>query len=311
MTPRSRVAVPALLAAFGGVAFAASSPAQTAPASRPASFSRWCATPCAIGELQGLVAPAEIAAARDRLARIEAELAKIEKHAWAGVYRFADGSVIHVAPRSGLVFFQGGCLGFAAVTFGDVAEAAPGRIRFDAAPRADLESPEALDADLVSFDWQGGRYLVPAGRMLEFCNAANADDASPPGTGPFPAFALDRKTEPSTFGLPPLPEEFARWLLPKPVTARVLAVQEIRRDAPETREDAGAAGEVELRVRLDVGRTRGLAEGLLFYTQCCDADAWEVLSVRSRECVVGRRLPADARMRIPEVGEKLSTRRIE
>lgn len=272
--------------------------------------------------------PKEIAQANARLERVERELAGIEHHAWAGVYRcgtaLGKNVTIHAAPKNGFVFTWHGCEGLYGFNYGDIEEIGPCRLRGKLArtiPSPKL-APTALaaggfgdayvDGEFFSFDWAGDRYLVPRREMIPLCCALNEGDRRAfEQRGPFggfPRFALGPPPADSP-SVPPIPEEFRPYLLERPVRARITSVESDRLSRAIT----------EYVLRIDAGSEQGLRVGMRVFPPSekaigsgVDVPPFLVESLREHEATVRFSLiatPAVPEPRAPTIGLVLSTRR--
>ena len=99
------------------------------------------------------------------------------EHPWAGTYYFGDGLGANVSlalsPAAGFLFEWHGCLGLYDRNYGQVTV---NGARLHLLP--ELESShdgfQGLVATLVAIPWGPRRYLVPADKIKDFCNAVNS-----------------------------------------------------------------------------------------------------------------------------------------
>jgi hypothetical protein len=173
---------------------------------------------------------------------------------WAGTYLAGTGFNVRsllVAPDSGYASEWWACVGadhdFGTVAFKDFGL----RLTFTSAnPNAGLA---AIEPDMILVRWGERRYLVPAKRVIGFCNEVN--QGSEPRTEAVPSFYLLRTGDEKkkVRGLPELPAEYRDYLLLKPVEATVIAV-----GAFTTRPSSGDWKYKDTQVTLDAGAKQGL-----------------------------------------------------
>lgn len=162
-------------------------------------------------------------------ARREAILAEIKKrgtHDWAGEYFAGDGRGVNialtVAPRSGYVFEWNGCLGLYDRNYGALTST-DGRIRLSFTFENRREGFEGIAPEFVSVSWGRRRYLIPADKIIEFCNSVN--DGREPRMGAQGSHLLRKGDEKKkAAGFPKVPKEFRVYLLAKPIEATIIAV---------------------------------------------------------------------------------------
>ena len=162
--------------------------------------------------------------------KIQTEIEFLFDHDWAGAYFLGDGlSNISflAAPESGYVFINSADIGLRAEFYGAVSES-NGRINLSVKDRKYFENSmkmyQGVSEELIPVTWGLRRYLIPADKIIDFCNAVNEGDE--PRTSVFGNFLLRRGDEKlQVRGLPDIPEEFRNYLQEKPVNAEIIAVK--------------------------------------------------------------------------------------
>jgi len=191
--------------------------------------------------------------------RIEAEIAQLKDHPWAGRYYFGDGLGANVsltlAPENGFTVTWHGCLGLYDQNHGTVAMDGD-RLKFSFA--FDVESGYIGDyaSEYLPIRWGERLYLIPASNtgIVQFCNAINAGNESRCGVhGRFFLRRGDEKKEAK--GKPELPKEFMPYLLDKLVDATIVSIKDVREDR---------VGKIAT-VVIDKGKTAGLLPGMELY----------------------------------------------
>lgn len=201
---------------------------------------------------------------RERTKKIEAELATLKDHPWAGSYSMGGGLGAYwrlvVAPDAGFSFICHSCdlylgdgLALSGLNYGDVTWK-DGRLKLSLAlanPPDDIGSP--CPTEFLPIPWEKRLYLVPADGIVDFCNGVNS--------GMF-QFLLrnDYKTKPET-GTPEVPEEYKRYLLEKPVEGKIITAG--KTDAVRKRSSIAYTTVVSI----DKGKRDGILPGMTFYVQ--------------------------------------------
>lgn len=259
-------------------------------------------------------------AARGRLARIDAELMQPNLPLWAGTFSQGRGYVTFAAaPVSG----------FVACTSIDVAGTdrwnhgaivASGERWFD----VKLALPhEALTADARSspiaatarrfhlVTWRDEEFLVPEHRMLEVCNAFNAQSVRAIGSGGLSIPRRERPRPPDADARevhtpPDVPAEYRPYLLDHAVVGRITAIGATTERSAPVNENA----QFETTVTVDVGRSEGLLPGLEFHFFDREAlGAGEIVEAGEHSCRVAfRHGTLRASERALELGELVATR---
>lgn len=166
----------------------------------------------------------------ERRARIDAELTTLGAHAWAGRYD-SIGEIWRLAPRAGYVVDQWTCAGNLPGHHGSIEQLGPRALRL------------AGKGDVHVVPWGAQTWLVPDGRLVDFCNDVNSGfDAW------LSAYPSRRSDEQRSRGMPDVPPDFRVFLLERPVTAKVV--------------DVLATGAQDVRFTLDAGADSGLHIGM-------------------------------------------------
>ena len=181
---------------------------------------------------------------------------------WAGEFARGDGLGVNVrlllAPEGGFVFNWRGCLGLYDINYGAV-EVRDGHLmlRFEL-PNTE-QGFEGIAGEFVPVRWGDRLYLLATREAREFANAINS--GFEPCDGMCARFLLRAGDEQkSAAGRPELPPEFLRYLLEKPIEARVTKVLE---NVTRSEDKSGFAWRTR-KVELDVGRKAGVWEGMAF-----------------------------------------------
>lgn len=196
----------------------------------------------------------ELAARRKR---VEAEAAALPGHPWAGTYYHGDGLGVNVrlsiAPLAGFAATWDGCMGRYDLNYGTVGEAG-GRLRLTFEHENRPGAFPGFAEELAVIPWGERVYLVASDELVEFCNAVNAgDEPRRGGHGGF--LARDGDGDRKVSGAPGVPESHRKYLLPRPVTARITEILE----STTKREDGLQVRTT--RVRLEAGGDAGLLPG--------------------------------------------------
>ena len=203
---------------------------------------------------------------KKRMKAIKAELAKLKDHPWAGVYAHGmhPGAYmeIAVAPKAGFAYtykstdlFYGGGPALFNQNYGK-ATWEDGRLKLSPSladdDRTDGQDYDPFSTEFVLIPWGDQLCLIPADRIINFCNAVNS--------GFVICFFRDfhygtrRPTE-----KPDVPEEFKPYLLEKPIEGQVISVGETK----EYRERSWTTKETV--VKVDKGSQDGILPGMEFY----------------------------------------------
>lgn len=270
---------------------------------------------------------AERGAKEARQERIEAELATLgEEHPWAGRYTCGDGYGVNVrisiAPDGGFTYQWRGSTDLVDLNHGEIVELGDRHLRFEYVlePSDRTWIREArierrfLAEEWYVVDWGSVRMLVPATQMVAFCNDVN-DGASMhdspycwrhnPGEGSRHLFEFIEL--PTT--RPVIPEEFERYLLDEPLDGVITEVG----DPVLVTELRGEQDELEVRMRVDLGATRGLLPGMIlhFYATRLRGELL-VVEVGAEDATVVHRFLAEPKLvswNCPRVGWEVSTLR--
>lgn len=242
--------------------------------------------------------PEAEAVAKTRLAKINAEAAKLKDHPWAGHYFMGDGLGLNIdltlAPDSGFVYEWRGCLGLYDRNWGKVTRTDKGLELAFELPNA--KSGIRLPSTLVPVRWGKRVYLVSADDIVDFCNEVNAGDE--PRAEPHGSVLLRVEKElPPAEGRPEVPAEFRPWLLDRPIRAALAAPQEWK--------DEGK-GRWGLRVTLGAGTADGVRKGMAFHWSYHVA---RVTTVAEKSCEAELSTYSESeRPQAPAAGTEFSTR---
>lgn len=169
--------------------------------------------------------------AKSRKAAIANELKSLGDHEYAGDYYFGDGLGVNVSfsisPNSGYVFEWHGCLGLYDRNYGSITREGD-HVRLHFTFPNNQEGFEGISPKFLVVRWGPRHYLIPSGKVVEFCNAVN--EGSEPREGVHGSFLLrggDEKRP--TQGSPGVPAKYQGYLLAKPVHAEIVSVGKFTR----------------------------------------------------------------------------------
>lgn len=242
--------------------------------------------------------------------KILSEIEQLGEHEWAGVYAFGDGMGCNVtfslAPRGGFTYTWYGCLGLYDLNHGDVIEVNENmiRLRFALDPSKILH--DAIGAQLFRVRWGRRHYLVPRSRMIEFCNDVNS--GIEPGFERLGRYDrslkhLIRERE-LTFpveGLPDVPSEYVKYLLPQPVSVEITRILE-KKTAPNRRD--------LYKVEVNAGSNKGLIKGMRLRTTRGNDHFWgaTVITADPQTAIVELGDYDKDSTSAPEIGDQLCSR---
>lgn len=108
--------------------------------------------------------------------QIRAEINKLERHDWAGEYRggtgFGDASSLLLAPSSGYLYVNYGCVGIADRNYGTVV-LKDGPIRLSFTFENTQHGPFGIASEMALVKWDERRFLISANELIGFCNKVN------------------------------------------------------------------------------------------------------------------------------------------
>ena len=165
-----------------------------------------------------------------RLQKIEAEIAQLKDHPWAGQYFFGfrDGrnATLTLAPENGFTMIGYDRWELDFLDHGTV-DWDGKHIRLNCT--FDVKSG-TIDGEPIKrkpIRWGERVYLIPTFRIIDFCNAINS--GWEPRNCTHGRFYLRRgDEEKEVSGKPELPKEFMPYLLDKPIGATIVSVKDIR-----------------------------------------------------------------------------------
>lgn len=190
---------------------------------------------------------------------ITKELASAHVDEWSGEYYYGDGLGVNVrlfiGQSSGFVFTWYGCLGLYDQNYGEVRHEG-GRLQLiPKLPNDRSQGFQGIAEDFYPIRWGARHYLVPVGDMVKFTNAVNS--GSEPRASNFSSrFLLKRGDQKKKVrGAPPIPPEYADYLLKSPLEAHILSVGTTRMQNDER---------VDL-VTLNIGSEEGVRREMEFF----------------------------------------------
>jgi len=252
-------------------------------------------------------------AADIRLKKIRHELATAHNPGWAGeyYYRLGLGDVsLAVAPNSGFVFTERGCLSLCVLNYGQV-DFSGNTLRLLFTYSYQRKSFKGIPpSGFIPVQWGQRHYLIPADAVIEFANAVNEGTEPLPWDGRSHQFLLKRGDENKFVeGKPPLPEPYRAYLLEKPVHARIISVGENR-----------VEGSIRLTsVILDAGEADGVKKGMELYV-CHPSDTFGEATIVSLQEKTAQAVlkqfthsvtPSLSNTASPSIGWQVSTELIE
>ena len=199
---------------------------------------------------------------------------------------------IEAAPGAGFTFSRSWGNGRDIHQDGEVEEVEPGRLRLNPHIMPWEYAPTGLPLDVHVVPWGDRVYLIPPEDLLAFANAVNSG-SEPRYDSPSRFLIREGGIDIPVTGFPALPESHKRYLLPSPITARVLRT--------------GAQRDGKTEILVDAGRQQGLIEGMELVSQGDLYGTAEITTVRERESVAlfG---PLPNRPSVLPVGLRLGTR---
>lgn len=190
------------------------------------------------------------------------EIKTLENHDWAGSYYQGDGLgsniTFEIAPKSGFVFEEHGCLGLYDRNYGKV-KLKDGRIQLQYMQKVEGDEFRWLTSTLIPISWGKRRYLVPENRIVEFINKVNQGRMV---KNKVLGWFLIHRGNDSTIvgGFPEIPEKYRQYLLPRPILATVLSVESsigtLLRSEKKRK---------EFTVTIDAGEKQGVWVGMEFF----------------------------------------------
>jgi hypothetical protein len=200
--------------------------------------------------------------------KIEAEIAQLKDHPWAGQYARDGGTfgftsfvVLTLAPDNGFTEER--------FVSGNLRRQKHGTIDWDGnILKLSFEFAGEND-DIGHFApeykpirWGERVYLIPDDEIMDFCDMINARYEPRNNLVGYPAFFLRNGDETKKAkGKPKLPEEFMPFLLDKPVDATIVSIKDIQEDTEKDPKWKRA----NVTVVVDKGRKDGLLPGMKLY----------------------------------------------
>jgi hypothetical protein len=203
---------------------------------------------------------------------IKAELATGAVPEWAGEYGFGDGLGVNIrmalAPQGGFIYSWHGCLGLYDRNYGKVT-AKDGRLVFNLELPNDKRGFSIRSETYVPVRWGERHYLLGEDEARDFANAINAG-REPCGEfcSEFLIRAGDEKK--AVAGRPELPPDIARYLLEKPIAAKIVRVIESKVVDDEVPEIKWRV----TRVQIGAGLEQGVWEGMEFHPLATAYTGW-------------------------------------
>jgi hypothetical protein len=238
---------------------------------------------------------------------IREEIKSLKDHPWAGEYYEGDGLGMNIslaiAPKSGYVFAWHGCGGLYELNYGPV-DWKNEQVRLSTIPPNKTGDFFRVFESLIPVTWGPRRYLIPADRMIDFCNGVNS--GAEPRKHVYGMFLLrDGDEQKSVTGLPTVPKKYRRYLLDKPITAEITAVGKQLGQVDQDVKRKGTA------VTVNAGEASGLLPGMELLATSSNENHDMTVEITKVEKelsygVVWQVIETDRYN--PKVGYKLSTR---
>lgn len=222
---------------------------------------------------------------------------------WMGTYSLEDsltsGAQLNWAPTNGFLVWWNSCshgwsdrINWGRVDFQD------GVLRLETQLPAVGQKVYDLAPELVTVKWDQQHYLIPSKELVAFCYAARNADRSYE-INEF--FLKEGDREKRRSGLPAVPEDYQKYLVGKPIQARIVGLK------PEPKRGIH-------RFKLNVGRRVGVVPKMKFFA-ISPANIYmlvEVTEVGESDCEAyaitsGFKDHSDREVR-PQVGWKLTSR---
>lgn len=170
---------------------------------------------------------AEQQAYRSKQDRIEAELARTDRHPWAGIYH-CTGVYVVISPTGEAIWASGMCMN-EAQNHGRLISVDAERMRFEWAIDPELVAESSpCSNDWVRIPWHGEQFLVPHDWMQDFCGVWNSGSRVYSG---FPRLvrSWDQRPDRRFEDRPPVPERYQSMLLDEAVSGRCTSTRSWRR----------------------------------------------------------------------------------
>lgn len=242
------------------------------------------------------------AAANVKREQIRAEIKQLGKHECAGEYRggagLGDSRLLLLAPSSGYLYENNGCVGVIDRNYGTVV-LKDDRLRLSFKFDNTQRGPFGIASEMALVKWGEHRYLIPADEFIGFCNRVN--QGLPP-QGAYLVRLGDGEKNP--VGPPELPPPYREYLLSKPIEASIVAVQ------PSTLRPSIVDWKFkDTRLTIDAGGKQGLKVGMELVVTKPDL-CFETLRITSVEDsrAEGIMTQIGEEAAGPKVGWRISTR---
>ncbi|MEQ1895074.1 MAG: hypothetical protein ABL998_21250 [Planctomycetota bacterium] len=260
----------------------------------------------------------EEAVLKTRRRAIEAELATLGEHPWAGWYYEGDGLGhnvrLGIAPVAGATYTLSGCLGLYDLNHGEIRSVDARGIELylvidprqnDRTWRASL--PRAtMSSRWVPVSWGTERFLIPECQLIAFCNDVNSGGDG----GNFPRREADgAQHEPRhrPEGMPALPSAYAPFLLERELEA---ALEGTREPLSVGTYAGGSPEKFLVTAEIPLGTEQGLLPGMLFHAPAEKRGEAEVVHVEPGRALLEFRFAKHDEARdIPRDGWRVTTRK--
>jgi hypothetical protein len=234
------------------------------------------------------------------------EIKTLDHHEWAGSYYQGDGLganiTLELAPKTGFTYEWHGCLGLYDRNHGKVKRKGE-QIKLQFVLKNEEDRHFGMAQDFIPISWGVRQYLVSPDDMMVFINTVN--QGREPRMRPHGRFLLRRGDElKRVAGLPTLPKKYRRYLLARPIQAKIISV-----DQPTNRMGRFGPMGKEVKVTIDAGAKQGVWEEMEFFSsgpQRIPGGTFRVTKVEDNRSEGIVELIIEGRPG-PEVGWQLST----
>ena len=234
------------------------------------------------------------------------EIKTLENHDWAGSYYQGDGLgsniTLELAPKSGFTYEWHGCVGLYDRNYGKLKWKGE-QLQLQFVQKNEDQGYFGIAQNLIPISWGARQYLVSPEEMMAFINTVN--QGREPRMRPHGRFLLRRGDElKRVAGLPTLPKKYRRYLLARPIHAKIISVGQ-----PTSHSVGFGLMGKKVKVTIDAGAKQGVWEEMEFFSsgpQRIPGGTFRVTKVEDNRSEGIVELIIEGRPG-PEVGWQLST----
>jgi hypothetical protein len=177
-----------------------------------------------------------------------------------------------IAPKAGYVFEHQLDIGLSDRNFGKV-DYKNGIITLSFTyPETTQKVLDVLSKEFIPVSWGERKYMIPANEIIDFCNEINY--GLQPRDDEHSSFLLREGDEKKHVeGWPSIPSEYNRYLLAKPVEAKIISV-----DSTSYRQSIMDWRFIDTTVTLNVGTSNGVFTGMEFHLYEQDQDESAIIT---------------------------------